>query len=153
MPKIGEKAPDFAAAASNGQQICLSQFQGKKVILYFYPKDMTSGCSTQAQDFGHFHGDFEAAQAVVLGVSKDSMASHHKFIEKYNLPFLLISDPDLEIIQLYDVWKEKNMYGKKTMGVERTTFLIDEEGTIRKVYPKVKVAGHVQKVLQDLKEG
>ncbi|MDQ7095370.1 peroxiredoxin [Desulfosporosinus sp. PR] len=152
MLNNGDKAPDFTAEASNGQTIRLSEFQakGQKVILYFYPKDMTSGCTAEACDFGRHYLNFTDANAIIIGVSKDPMSSHHKFIEKFGLPFLLISDQDLEIIKMYGVWKEKSMYGKKFMGVERTTFLIDEQGIIRKIYPKVKVAGHVAQVLSDL---
>lgn len=152
MLNVGDQAPDFQAEASIGREITLSEFLGKKIILYFYPKDMTSGCTTEACDFSQYHPDFEKMKTVILGVSKDSLSSHHKFIEKYGLPFILISDPDLKIIKLYDVWKEKNLYGKKTMGVERTTFLIDETGLIQKIYPKVKVAGHAAQVLKDLQE-
>lgn len=150
MLKIGDLAPDFEAKSSIGKTITLSEFRGKKVILYFYPKDMTSGCTAEACDFRLYHPNFEEAETVIIGVSKDSLSSHNKFIEKYELPFVLVSDPDLEVIKAYGVWKEKTMYGKKSMGVERTTFVIDKEGTIRKIYPKVKVKGHVAQVLQDL---
>lgn len=151
MISIGEAAPDFTAQGSRGEEITLSALRGKKVVLYFYPKDMTSGCTTEACDFRDHHEEFTAADTVIIGVSKDPMGSHHKFIEKYQLPFVLVSDPELTLIQAYGVWKEKNMYGKKTMGVERTTILIDEQGIIWKIYPKVKVKGHVDQVLQDLK--
>jgi peroxiredoxin Q/BCP len=151
MPKVGDSAPDFQAEGSNGQIIKLSDLRGKKVVLYFYPKDMTSGCTTEACDFRDHHANFSESEVVVIGVSKDPMGSHHKFIEKYQLPFILVSDPDLEIIKAYEVWKEKTMYAKKSMGVERTTFIIDEKGTIGKIYPKVKVKGHVEKVLEDLR--
>jgi peroxiredoxin Q/BCP len=152
MLNIGDKAPDFRGEATIGRTITLSEFQqqGKNVILYFYPKDMTSGCTAEACDFGLHYPNFEEAQTIIIGVSKDTMSSHHKFIEKFNLPFILVSDPELEIIKMYGVWKEKTMYGKKSMGVERTTFLIDKNGVIQKIYPKVKVAGHVAKVLSDL---
>ena len=152
MLQVGESAPDFTAEGSRGEEVKLSHLKGKKVVLYFYPKDNTPGCTTEACDFRDRHADFQSADTIVIGVSKDPMGSHHKFIEKYELPFVLVSDPELEIIQAYDVWKEKNMYGKKTMGVERTTVLIDETGIVRKVYPKVKVKGHVEQVLKDLKE-
>ncbi|AHF06237.1 thioredoxin-dependent thiol peroxidase [Desulfitobacterium metallireducens] len=151
MIAVGEVAPDFTAQGSQGEQITLSTLRGKKVILYFYPKDMTSGCTTEACDFRDHHAEFLIADTVIIGISKDSMGSHHKFIEKYQLPFVLVSDPELAIIQAYGVWKEKNMYGKKTMGIERTTIVIDEQGFIRKIYSKVKVKGHVEQVLQDLK--
>lgn len=150
MVQVGDIAPDFEAEGSSRQPIKLSDFRGKKVVLYFYPKDMTSGCTTEACDFRDHHTDFADSDVIVIGVSKDPMGSHHKFIEKYQLPFVLVSDPELEIIRAYDVWKEKNMYGKKTMGVERTTLIIDEKGVIQKIYPKVKVKGHVEKVLADL---
>jgi len=152
MLKVGDKAPDFKAEASNGRTITLSEFQaeGKKVILFFYSKDMTSGCTVEACDFRQYHPNFEESKALIIGVSKDPMSSHHKFIKKFELPFMLVSDQELEIINKYDVLKEKAMYGKKYMGVERTTFLIDEHGVILKIYPKVKVKGHVAQVLSDL---
>jgi len=152
MLNVGDKAPDFKAEASNGKTITLSEFQveGKKVILYFYPKDMTSGCTAEACDFRQYHSNFEESKAIIIGVSKDPMSSHHKFIEKFELPFILVSDQELKIINMYGVWKEKAMYGKKSMGVERTTFLINENGVILKIYPKVKVEGHVAQVLSDL---
>lgn len=151
MLQINEPAPDFQALGSRGQEIKLSDLRGKKVVLYFYSKDNTSGCTMEACDFRDHYAEFEQAETVIIGVSKDPMGSHHKFIEKYNLPFVLVSDPELKILQAYGVWKEKNMYGKKTMGVERTTVIIDEQGIIKKIYPKVKVKGHVEKVLEDLK--
>jgi len=152
MLKVGDAAPDIAMEASNGRTIRLADLQGKKVVLYFYPKDMTSGCTTEAGNFRDNQANFEQADTVVIGVSKDSMSSHHKFIEKHQLPFLLVSDPDLELINAFGVWKEKNMYGKKTFGVERTTFIIDSNSIVQKIYPKVKVKGHVEQVLADLKE-
>ncbi|NTV89185.1 MAG: thioredoxin-dependent thiol peroxidase [Clostridiales bacterium] len=150
MIKPGEAAPDMEMKASNGSNIRLSDYRGKKIVLYFYPKDMTSGCTMEACDFRDHHNDLTQADTVVIGVSKDPLGSHNKFIEKYELPFILVSDPELALIKEYDVWKEKNMYGKKTMGIERTTVLIDKDGIIRKIYPKVKVAGHVEKVIEDL---
>jgi len=152
MLKVGEAVPDIAMEASNGKAIRFADFWGKKVILYFYPKDMTSGCTTEAGDFRDNQANFEQADTVVIGVSKDSMSSHHKFIAKHRLPFLVVSDPDLELINAFGVWKEKNMYGKKTFGVERTTFIIDSNGIVQKIYPKVKVKGHVEQILADLKE-
>ena len=151
MVAVGQAAPDMVMEGSNGKTIRLSDYLGKKVILYFYSKDMTSGCTTEASDFRDKQTDFEQADAVVIGVSKDSIGSHHKFIEKYQLPFILVSDPELKTIQAFGVWKEKNMYGRKTMGVERTTFIIDKKGIIQKIYSKVKVKGHVEKILEDLK--
>ena len=128
----------------------LSQYLGKKVILYFYPKDNTPGCTKQACGFAQLYPDFHEKGAVILGVSKDSVKSHKKFQEKYQLPFTLLSDPELQVIQAYDVWKEKNMYGKKVMGVVRTTYLINEEGIIEKAYTKVKAAQYPEDMLEVL---
>lgn len=130
MLEIGMKAPDFSLPDQNGTVHTLEEYRGKKVVLYFYPKDNTAGCTKQACGFGELYPHFLEKGAVVIGVSKDSVASHKKFEQKYGLPFTILSDVDLEAIQAYDVWKEKNMYGKKTMGVVRTTYLIDEEGVI-----------------------
>ena len=152
MLQVGELAPDFTTKGNHGEEVKLSNLKGERVVLYFYPKDNTPGCTTEACDFRDRHVDFQSEDTIVIGVSKDPMESHHKFIEKYQLPFILVSDPELEIIKAYEVWKEKNMYGKKIMGVERTTVLIDETGMVRKIYPKVKVKGHVEQVLKDLKE-
>lgn len=148
MLNIGEKAPDFTLLNQDGEEVSLSQYKGKKVILYFYPRDNTPGCTKQACGFAERYPQFEELGAVVLGISKDSVASHKKFETKYNLPFTLISDPDLVAIQAYDVWKEKNMYGKKVMGVVRTTYLINEDGVIEKVYGKVKAADNPQEMLE-----
>ncbi|MCI2098341.1 MAG: thioredoxin-dependent thiol peroxidase [Succiniclasticum sp.] len=147
MLEIGTTAPDFTLPDQNGTPVTLSSFRGQKVILYFYPKDMTAGCTKQACGFRELYPQFRERGAVVLGVSKDSVASHKKFEEKYGLPFLLVSDPDLTAIQAYDVWKEKNMYGRKTMGVVRTTYLIDEEGVIVKAMGKVKAADNPRQML------
>ena len=147
MLEIGTTAPDFTLPDQNGTPVTLSSFRGQKVILYFYPKDMTAGCTKQACGFRELYPQFRDRGAVVLGVSKDSVASHQKFEEKYGLPFLLVSDPDLTAIQAYDVWKEKNMYGRKTMGVVRTTYLIDEEGVIVKAMGKVKAADNPRQML------
>ncbi len=147
MLEIGTTAPDFTLPDQNGTPVTLSSFRGQKVILYFYPKDMTAGCTKQACGFRELYPQFRERGAVVLGVSKDSVASHKKFGEKYGLPFLLVSDPDLTAIQAYDVWKEKNMYGRKTMGVVRTTYLIDEEGVIVKAMGKVKAADNPRQML------
>ena len=151
MVEAGQAAPDMVMEGSNGKTIRLSDYLGKKVILYFYSKDMTSGCTAEACDFRDNQTNFEQADTIVIGISKDSMGSHHKFIEKYQLPFILVSDPELKTIQALGVWKEKNMYGRKTMGVEWTTFIIDKKGIIQKIYSKVKVKGHVEKILEDLK--
>lgn len=147
MLEIGTTAPDFTLPDQNGTPVTLSSFRGQKVILYFYPKDMTAGCTKQACGFRELYPQFRERGAVVLGVSKDSVASHKKFEEKYGLPFLLVSDPDLTAIQAYDVWKEKNMYGRKNMGVVRTTYLIDEEGVIVKAMGKVKAADNPRQML------
>ena len=140
MLKEGTIAPEFSLPDQNGTRRSLSDYRGHKVILYFYPKDMTSGCSKQACGFAELYPQFREKDAVVLGVSKDSVASHKKFEEKYGLPFTLLSDPEKEVIQLYDVWKEKVNYGKATMGVVRTTYLIDKNGVIVKAMDKVKAA-------------
>ena len=150
MLDIGIKAPDFALPDQNGDMHSLSDYRGKKVILYFYPKDNTSGCTKQACGFSDRYPQFKEKGAVVLGVSKDSVASHKKFEEKYGLPFTLLSDTELEVIKAYDVWKEKKNYGKVSMGVVRTTYLIDEEGIIVKAMDKVKAADNPQEMLEML---
>ncbi len=150
MLEVGTKAPDFTLLNQNGEEISLSQYRGQKVILYFYPKDNTPGCTKQACGFAQLYPDFVKKGAVILGVSKDSVKSHKKFEEKYQLPFTLLSDSDLVAIQAYDVWKEKNMYGKKVMGVVRTTYLINEEGIIEKAYTKVKAAQNPNDMLEVL---
>lgn len=150
MLEIGTKAPDFTLPDQNGNMITLSNFLGKKVILYFYPKDNTSGCTKQACNFGELYPQIREKGAVILGVSKDSVASHKKFEEKYQLPFTLISDPELIAIRAYDVWKEKNMYGRKYMGVERSTYLISESGVIEKTFTKVKPAENPDQMLKEL---
>lgn len=147
MLEIGTKAPDFKLLDQNGKEHTLEDYKGKKVILYFYPKDNTPGCTKQACGFTLLYPQFTEKGAVVLGVSKDTVASHKKFEEKQELAITLLADPDLETIKAYDVWQEKNMYGKKTMGVVRTTYLIDEEGTITKVFSKVKAADNPQQML------
>jgi thioredoxin-dependent peroxiredoxin len=148
---IGQKAPDFSAVTDEGPR-GLSDYAGKRLVLYFYPKDDTSGCTTEAQHFRDEFLRFTINKAEILGVSKDSVASHTKFRAKHNLPFPLISDPDGALCEAFGVWKEKNMYGKKHMGIERSTFLIDEEGVVRAVWRKVKVADHVTEVLHALHE-
>ena len=136
--EAGSKAPAFTLPDQDGRPVSLGDFPGKKIILYFYPKDNTSGCTRQAQAFAALNGQFEAKNAVVIGVSKDSVASHRKFAEKYELPFTLLSDPELQAIQAYGVWQEKKNYGKVTMGVVRSTYVIDENGIILKANAKVK---------------
>ena len=150
MLEIGTKAPEFSLPDQNGEIRNLSDYKGQKVILYFYPKDMTSGCTKQACGFGDLYPQFREKGAVVLGVSKDSVASHKKFEEKYGLPFTLLADPELTVIQAYDVWKEKKLYGKTSMGVVRTTYLIDEEGTIVKAFDKVKAADNPAQMLEEI---
>lgn len=152
MLEVGSIAPDFTLYNQNNEEVTLSQYRGKKVILYFYPRDLTPGCTKQACGFAENYPQFLEKGAIVLGVSKDTVASHKKFEEKYNLPFVLISDPELVAIKAYDVWKEKNMYGKKVMGVVRTTYLINEEGIIEKAFDKVKAANNPQQMLDLLSE-
>lgn len=147
----GKKAPSFSLASDSGEKLSLKDFAGKPVVLYFYPKDMTPGCTTESCDFSASHRELQKLGAVVLGVSRDSVESHQKFKTKYRLPFSLLSDSEGKVCEKYGVWKEKSLYGRKFMGIERTTFLIDAEGKIAKIYPKVKVAGHVAEVLRDLK--
>ena len=150
MLETGTKEPEFTLPDQNGEMRSLADYKGKKVILYFYPKDMTSGCTKQACAFGDLYPQFLEKGAFVLGVSKDSVASHKKFEEKYGLPFTLLSDPDKEVIQAYDVWKEKKNYGKVSMGVVRTTYLIDENGIIIKAFEKVKAADNPAQMLKEL---
>ncbi|PJA95664.1 MAG: thioredoxin-dependent thiol peroxidase [Ignavibacteriales bacterium CG_4_9_14_3_um_filter_34_10] len=148
--KEGVKASAFALFGLDEKKVSLKDFLGQKVILYFYPKDMTSGCTQEACDFRDSFPKFEKINAVVLGISKDALKLHKKFQEKYNLPFNLLSDESGEVCEKYDVWKEKSMYGKKYMGIERTTFLIDESGKIIKIFRKVKVKGHINEILEFL---
>lgn len=150
MLEIGTKAPDFTLLNQNNESVSLSDFKGQKVILYFYPRDNTPGCTKQACGFKELYPDFMEKNAKIIGISKDSVASHKKFEEKYQLPFTLLSDPDLNAIQAYDVWKEKNMYGKKVMGIVRSTYLINEEGIIVKAFTKVKAAENPQNMLMEL---
>lgn len=151
MLEVGTKAPDFTLKNQEGKDVSLVDFRGKKVVLYFYPKDNTPGCTAQACGYAEYYPEITEQGAVVIGISKDSVESHRKFVEKYNLPFILLSDQDVTVIQAYDVWKEKNMYGKKTMGVVRTTYLIDEEGIIIDAATKVKAANNPKDVLHILK--
>ncbi len=150
MLEVGTKAPDFTLPDQNGNMHSLSEYRGKKVILYFYPKDNTPGCTKQACGFAERYPKFTDKGAVVLGISKDSVASHKKFEEKYGLPFTILSDPELVAIQAYDVWQEKKNYGKTYMGVVRTTYLIDEEGKIAKAFDKVKAADNPEQMLGEL---
>ena len=150
MLTVGTQAPDFSLPDQNGMMHSLQDYRGKKVILYFYPKDNTAGCTKQACGFGELYPQFREKGAVILGVSKDSVASHKKFEQKYNLPFTLLSDEDKVVLQAYDVWKEKKLYGRVSMGVVRTTYLIDEQGVIVKAFGKVKAADNPAQMLNEL---
>jgi len=150
MPEVGMKAPDFTLKDKNGNDVTLSQFLGKKVVLYFYPRDNTPGCTRQACAFAGLYNEFKEKNVEVIGISKDSIASHVKFAEKYGLDFILLSDPDRTAIEAYGVWKEKKLYGKTSFGVVRTTFLIDEEGKIAKIMPKVKPDTNAAEILAEL---
>ena len=150
MLEIGTKAPAFTLLDKDGNLVSLSDFAGKKVVLYFYPRDNTPGCTRQACAFAGAYENFKKINAVVIGVSKDSAASHQKFAEKYDLPFILLSDPELTAIQAYGVWQEKKNYGKVSMGVVRSTFVIDENGIIEKVMPKVKPDTNAEDILSYL---
>lgn len=147
MLEIGQKAPNFTLLDKDGNSVSLSDFLGKKVVVYFYPKDNTSGCTKQACAFAQNHQAFTDKNTVVIGISKDSVASHTKFAQKYELPFILLSDPELQAIQAYDVWQEKKTCGKVSMGVVRTTFLIDEQGMIEKIMAKVKPDTNAEEIL------
>ena len=151
MLEVGAKAPEFTLPDKDGNPVSLSDFAGKKVVLYFYPRDNTPGCTKQACAFAAAYEDFKAMDAAVIGVSKDSAASHQRFAEKHGLPFVLLSDPELTAIQAYGVWQEKKLYGKVSMGVVRTTFIIDEQGRIEKVMPKVKPDTNAAEILSYLR--
>lgn len=151
--KTGDKAPDFerpAVTADGETTVRLADFQGRKLVLYFYPKDDTPGCTKEACSFRDMSAEFEKKNAAILGVSTDSPKSHGKFIGKYTLPFPLVSDEDRSMSEAYGVWNQKSLYGRIFFGIERTTFVIDENGMIERIYPKVKVSGHIEKVLADL---
>ena len=150
MLKVGDKAPEFSLVADSGEKVSLKDYKGKKVVLYFYPKDMTSGCTQEACDFRDNIKKIEKKNAVVIGVSPDDTKSHNKFKDKYELPFTLLSDETKTMLNDYGVWQEKSMYGRKYMGVVRTTFIIDEKGKIEKIYEKVKVPGHIEEILDKL---
>lgn len=150
MLEVGIKAPDFSLQDKDGNEVSLSDFAGKKVVLYFYPKDNTPGCTKQACAFAGAYEQFKTIDAVVIGISKDSVASHQRFAEKFNLPFILLSDPERKAIEAYDVWQEKKNYGKVSMGVVRTTYIIDEKGMIEKVMNKVKPDTNAVEILEYL---
>lgn len=150
MLETGMKAPDFALRDQNGDLVHLSDFLGKRIVLYFYPRDNTPGCTRQACAFAAAYDGFREQDVVVLGISKDSVASHQKFAEKYDLPFILLSDPELQAIQAYGVWQEKKLYGKVSMGVVRSTYIIDPQGNVEKVMPKVKPDTNAAEILQYL---
>lgn len=152
MLEIGMQAPDFTLLDQQGKQVSLSDFRGRKIVLYFYPKDNTPGCTRQACAFAESHQDFEEKGVVVIGISKDSVASHLKFSDKYHLPFILLSDPELKAIQAYGVWQEKKLYGKVSMGVVRSTYLINEEGVIEQVMTKVKPDTNATEILAFLSD-
>lgn len=152
MLTAGTKAPDFSLCDQSGTTRNLAEFIGRKVVLYFYPKDNTPGCSRQACAFAGAYEDFKTLNVTVIGISKDSVASHVRFAEKYNLPFILISDPELQAIQAYDVWQEKKNYGKVSMGVVRSTYIINENGVIEKVFPKAKPDTNAADILEYLKK-
>jgi len=147
IPKVGDLAPDFTAPTDGGGSIRLKDLRGQQVVLYFYPKDNTPGCTTESCEFRDAHAEFKAKNAVILGISPDGVKSHDKFKSKFDLPFTLVSDEDHQIAESYGAWQEKSMYGRKYMGIQRSTFVIDQEGKITDVYAKVKVKGHVADVL------
>lgn len=151
-PKIGNKAPDAKVQCTGDQSFKLSSLKGKNIVLYFYPKDNTPGCTTEGHDFRDNHAKFKKQNTVVLGISRDTLASHEKFKVKHKFPFDLIADTDEILCNKYDVIKEKNMYGKKVMGIERSTFIIDEKGVLRAEFRKIKVPGHVETVLKEIKK-
>ncbi|MGP4071683.1 thioredoxin-dependent thiol peroxidase [Piscibacillus sp. B03] len=150
--EVGKQAPDFTLPASNGENVSLSDFKGKHVVLYFYPKDMTPGCTTEACDFRDHHKSFEELDAVILGVSPDPVDRHEKFINKHDLPFLLLADEDHKVAEDYDVWKLKKNFGKEYYGIERSTFIIDKDGQLVKEWRKVRVKEHVEEALNYIKE-
>jgi len=150
-PVIGKPVENFTLNATGDQQISLASLQGKNVVLYFYPKDSTPGCTTEGQNFRDLHDQFEALDTIILGVSRDSLKAHENFKAKHDFPFELLSDPEEKLCRQFDVIKKKNLYGRKSMGVERSTFIIDKKGVLRKEWRKVKVKGHAQEVLDSIK--
>lgn len=150
MIQINSKAPDFKLISGNNTEYTLDDFKGKKIVLYFYPKDSTAGCTKQALGFAEHYDTFKKNNVVIIGINKDSIASHARFAEKYSLPFILLSDPDKAVIEKYGVWQEKKMCGKISMGIVRTTYIIDENGNVEKIFEKVKADGHVNEVMDYL---
>lgn len=150
--EVGKKAPDFALQNQDGETVRLSDYAGKRVVLYFYPKDMTPGCTNQACDFRDNYEQFKDLNTVILGVSPDPIERHQKFIDKHELPFPLLADTEQDVAKLYDVWKLKKMFGKEFYGIERSTFIIDEEGIVRKIWRKVRVKGHIDETIQFIQE-
>ena len=150
MIQINSKAPDFKLISGNNTEYTLDDFKGKKIVLYFYPKDSTAGCTKQALGFAEHYDTFKKNNVVIIGINKDSIASHARFAEKYSLPFILLSDPDKSVIEKYGVWQEKKMCGKISMGIVRTTYIIDENGNVEKIFEKVKADGHVNEVMDYL---
>ena len=150
MLEVGSIAPDFTLLDQNGDSVSLSNFVGKKIILYFYSKDNTPGCTKQACGYSQNYPRFKEKDTIIIGISKDTVVSHKKFEEKYQLPFILLANPELDVLQAYDVWKEKNMYGRMVMGVVRTTYLINEEGIIEKAFTKVKAADDAERMLREI---
>jgi len=151
QPRIGQPAPDFELPATNGSTVRLSDYRGRKVVLYFYPKDMTEACTRESCDFRDATPDFGGLNATVLGISTDELKRHYKFIEKYELPFPLLSDPEHRVCELYGVWQEKQLYGRTYMGIVRSTFLIDENGILAQEWRNIRVKGHVDNVLSSLR--
>ena len=150
LPKLGKLVPDFELPATNGDTVRLSDYRGRKVVIYFYPNDMTPACTQQSCDFRDASGTFEDSNAIILGISTNDLKSHYKFIEKYELPFLLLADPEHRVCDLYGVWQEKKLYGKTYMGIVRSTFLIDEKGLLVQEWRNIKVKGHVDNVKKAL---
>lgn len=150
--EIGKQAPGFTLPNQNGEEVSLSDYRGKNVVLYFYPKDMTPGCTTEACDFRDHHESFADLDAVIIGISPDPVSQHEKFIDKHDLPFLLLADEDKQTAEAYDVWKLKKNFGREYYGIERSTFIIDKEGTLQKEFRKVQVKGHVEEALEFVRE-